>query len=105
MPPDSVKVDRSTIFGNPFTMDKRERAAAVALFREWLTSATWIADCEQRYPPLLTKHLCERRTALLAALPKLRGKNLACWCPLPAKGEEDICHAAVLIELAKRPVE
>ena len=103
MPPDTVKVDRGTIYGNPFTMENRERAEAVALFREWLTSATWVAECEQQYPPLLTKHLCERRTALLAALPKLRGKNLACWCPLPAEGEADTCHAAVLIDLANQP--
>ena len=31
---------------------------------------------------------------------ELAGKNLACWCPLPAPGEPDICHAAVLLELA-----
>ena len=102
MPPDTVKVDRSTIYGNPFTMENRERSEAVTLFREWLTSPTWTADCQQKYPPLLTKHLCNRRAVLLAALPKLRGKNLACWCPLPAEGEEDICHGAVLMELANK---
>lgn len=31
---------------------------------------------------------------------ELRGKDLACWCPLPADGKPDICHAAVLIEVA-----
>lgn len=30
----------------------------------------------------------------------LRGRDLACWCPLPAPGETDWCHAAVLLELA-----
>lgn len=30
----------------------------------------------------------------------LRGKNLACWCPLPKSGEPDHCHAAVLLRLA-----
>jgi hypothetical protein len=30
----------------------------------------------------------------------LAGKDLACWCPLPAEGEPDICHAAVLLDLA-----
>lgn len=30
----------------------------------------------------------------------LRGKDLGCWCPLPAPGEPDICHAAVLIDIA-----
>jgi hypothetical protein len=30
------------------------------------------------------------------------GKNLACWRPLPGHGESDICHAALLLELANR---
>ena len=30
----------------------------------------------------------------------LGGLSLACWCPLPAEGEPDICHARVLMELA-----
>lgn len=31
---------------------------------------------------------------------ELRGKDLACWCPLPAPGERDICHAAALLRIA-----
>lgn len=30
----------------------------------------------------------------------LGGRDLACWCPLPAEGEPDICHAAALLDLA-----
>jgi hypothetical protein len=30
----------------------------------------------------------------------LGGRDLACWCPLPAAGQPDICHAAVLLALA-----
>lgn len=37
---------------------------------------------------------------LQARLPELRGFNLACWCPLPAPGEPDCCHAATLLEIA-----
>lgn len=33
---------------------------------------------------------------------ELRGKNLACWCPLPGPGQRDLCHASVLLELANR---
>ena len=105
MPPDTVKVDRGTIYGNPFTTEKLERAEAVAKFRDWLTGPAWEANCDEQFPPLLTKHLCERRAQLLAALPKLRGKNLACWCPQPSEGEPDICHAAVLLELANQREE
>jgi hypothetical protein len=32
----------------------------------------------------------------------LAGKDLACWCPLPAAGEPDICHAAALLVIANQ---
>ena len=32
---------------------------------------------------------------------ELAGKSLACWCPLPAEGQPDLCHAAVLLEVAR----
>jgi hypothetical protein len=31
---------------------------------------------------------------------ELAGKDLACWCKLPAAGEPDVCHAAVLLSVA-----
>lgn len=89
MPANTVKVDRSTKWGNPFVPGEpsphdpellvRDRAHAVALYRE---SAA-------RDPALVA-----------AARAELRGKNLACWCPLPEPGEPDHCHAAVLLEIA-----
>ena len=33
---------------------------------------------------------------------ELRGKTLACLCPLPKPGEPDICHAALLLKLANK---
>lgn len=33
---------------------------------------------------------------------ELAGRDLACWCALPAPGEPDLCHAAVLLDLANR---
>lgn len=33
---------------------------------------------------------------------ELRGKDLACWCPLPDDGRPDICHAAVLLAVANQ---
>ncbi len=35
-----------------------------------------------------------------ARISELRGKNLACWCPL-----DQPCHADVLLELANAPAE
>lgn len=36
------------------------------------------------------------RVAMASAKRELRGKNLACWCPLGKP-----CHADVLLEIAK----
>lgn len=87
IPPNTVKVDRSTRYGNPFkvTEDRTEADCAMA-FHTWLTVDTAHAGSP------------ERRALLLAALPALRGKNLACWCKPRA-----FCHADVLLELANGP--
>jgi hypothetical protein len=34
---------------------------------------------------------------------RLAGRDLACWCPLPAEGEPDICHASILLAIANQP--
>lgn len=33
---------------------------------------------------------------------ELAGRDLACWCSLPTRGAPDVCHAAVLLEMANR---
>lgn len=98
MPPNTVKVDRTSRFGNPFkvglvacgcrsagdchhnTFRRATAAEAVQAYREVNRSARRLAEIRGR----------------------LRGKNLACWCPLPKPGEPDLCHAAVLLELANQ---
>ena len=76
MPANTVKVDRSTRWGNPVKPGNgTSRAQAVAEFRQMLEDLP-----------------ADERLALL--LP-LRGKNLACWCKL-----DDECHADVLLEMA-----
>jgi hypothetical protein len=92
MPGGTVKVDRSTPWGNPFKPGAelghpfdvygpvvRDRAHAVEIFKGY-------ARITSGYEGLVRR--------------KLRGKSLACWCPLPAEGEPDICHARVLLEIA-----
>jgi hypothetical protein len=74
MPENTIKVDRSTKWGNPFTNPKR----AANQFREWIWG--WAPDA------------IAMRTAARA---ELRGKNLGCWCAPGAK-----CHADVLLEIA-----
>lgn len=98
MPENTVYVGRPTKWGNPFHVvdvldaycgDKQEAAA----------------DCVRSYRhALLTddKAYIELRSAVDAAR-ELRGKNLACWCPLVDKDGNPVpCHADVLLELANR---
>jgi hypothetical protein len=92
MPANTVKVDRTTLFGNPFSVKEYGHDRAVALHRAWLTRKS-IGKGQ-------STELRQRRRAVLEALPTLRGKNLACWCALPEPGEPDNCHAALLLELA-----
>jgi hypothetical protein len=87
LPPNTVKVDRSTRWGNPFRIgDPHYPTAelAVARFRASLTMAP-------------RPHPESYMGAILRDLHELRGRNLACWCPL-----DQPCHADVLLELANR---
>ena len=86
MPPDTVKVDRSTRFGTPFrpgTPGIPDRRTAVALFERALRSGDLIR--EDPSSPFSAETIRA----------ELRGKNLACWCPL-----DDACHADVLLAIA-----
>lgn len=95
MPENTVSVARPGKWGNPFKvgqiyleknglLDASTPMKAVKLYREWVTSRIDGA-------PALHQVL------LKAELRKLRGKNLACWCPL-----DQHCHADVLLELANK---
>jgi len=83
MPENTVKVDRTTRWGNPFPLDPGGgRTHSVANYSAWITGKGSAPDGQ--FPPSaadIQQHL--------------RGKNLACWCPLDGP-----CHAAVLLEIA-----
>ena len=77
IPANTLKVDRTTRWGNDFIMaHEGTRLLAVAQHREQAIAQN--EACPQYYEPL-------------------RGKNLACWCPL-----DQPCHADVLLELANK---
>jgi hypothetical protein len=96
MPAGTVKVDRTTLFGNPFSIQQYGHDRAVELHRAWLTGSLG----PESIPAGRREELAALRAQVLAALPALRGKNLACWCALPRPGQRDNCHAALLLELA-----
>lgn len=78
-----VCVTRGTKWGNPYRLsdfsecmgEAEQRRNAVKTFREYL--------------------LRGRLVPLAEVYAELRGKNLACWCPL-----DQPCHADVLLEVA-----
>ena len=92
---EAVKVDRTTKWGNPYRVGEfGTRAECVEALRMLVTSyRSADADREKQNEWLRHMHL---------HIEDLRGNNLACWCPLPKDGEPDVCHAAVLLELANR---
>ncbi len=79
MPPNTVYVGRPTKWGNPYPVKcfSGGMAEVVPLFSKYL-----------RLTPYGIELAAEARS-------ELRGKDLACWCPLDAP-----CHADVLLEIA-----
>ena len=83
MPANTLKVDRTTHWGNPFTIAEcGSVAVAVAQHGRWMRGE--IAAPGGVEPP--------SRDVLRTAL---AGRNLACWCPLNGP-----CHADLLLTLA-----
>lgn len=93
MPENTVKVDRTTKWGNPWTLGDCFGSAerAVERFRSAVIGP--FLDGKQLRPCAATDSYIGR---IIANAPReLRGKNLACWCK-----PGDPCHADVLLELA-----
>ncbi len=89
MPPNTRKVDRSTWYGNPFTIESYGTAeAAVSEFRRILRFECLADELDQ---PAYD----QRIRTIAIRLDLLKGKNLACWCKLGTP-----CHADVLLEAA-----
>jgi hypothetical protein len=104
MPENTVYVGRPTKWGNPFNLEAcGTRSKAVRLYRAWMTGTFTEKSIEriigggakvEEQPLGIFYHLLIRG-GLRRMLPELRGKNLACWCPL-----DQPCHADVLLEIA-----
>ena len=98
MPANTVYVGRPTPWGNPFRIGVHGSAQkCVSLYRECcfgqpgpgeLTTAQLLA-ANRAWPDHFSMP-CEKTAKAF-----LRGKDLACWCPL-----DQSCHADVLLELA-----
>jgi hypothetical protein len=96
MPPGTVKVDRTTLFGNPFAQGvELPQAEAVALHRRWIKQDILDSELLAMFGPEEGARLIERRRVVCEALPQLAGKSLACWCRIGTP-----CHVDTLLELA-----
>ena len=122
MPDNTVYVGRGSMWGNPFAVLFGQRADTLGVMSdlnvvdirsgeviafhcltkaEALSRAAFQFDCLIR--GAVDGHPLRQATldvepdfaALADHLHELRGKNLACWCPL-----DQPCHADVLLELA-----
>ena len=108
MPANTVYVGRPTMWGNPFKVGGCYKRVTIGGFD---TFAQQIGSLVDGYTRIATIKQAVEWFAWLAgangsALPErarqhLRGKNLACWCPLVDKdGHRVPCHADVLLEIA-----
>lgn len=105
MPENTVKVDRTTKWGNPYRVIKESGRMWCGHTKSWqpiysvYIGPTLIARCSSKDEALaisVRRFLgkCHYMPSTIDLAP-LRGKNLACWCPL-----DKPCHADVLLELA-----
>jgi hypothetical protein len=80
LPPNTIYVGRPSRWGNPFKVSvEASRSDVVDLFEAWAYADTPQAASWREELKL-----------------QLRGKDLACWCPVDGKP----CHADVLLRLA-----
>lgn len=92
MPPNTVKADRGTRWGNPFHTHadgvRMTNEVAVALLRDLVAKTGGYVATVRGKSVLTTIGDIERG---------LRGKDVACWCSL-----DKPCHVDLLIELANK---
>jgi hypothetical protein len=94
LPADTINVARPGPWGNPFVVGRDgTREECVALYEALIVgTACKTAAASPAQQMKLQAHAA-------AHLDSLRGKDLACWCPLDGRP----CHADVLLRLANAP--
>jgi hypothetical protein len=107
LPEGAVCVDRTTKWGNPFKVGENIRNDSPL----WPYIADTIpggarglvalAPMTAEQAVALYSSWVVEQPHLMLSLGELAGRDLACWCPPPAVGEPDHCHAAYLIELVR----
>ena len=98
MPADTIYVGRGSAWGNPFIVmgidDEYFITSGAGRNSELMTRAQAQQGACDLYRDYITRLSPKVRATLLLAL---KGKNLACWCPL-----DQPCHADILLEVANQ---
>jgi hypothetical protein len=108
MPANSVKVDRSTRWGNPFRPGEPAVVRVFDMIELQINHIPYLeanilltlqvgdsADCLRLFRIYSLARAYHLSIGDTDPWKELRGKNLACWCPLGKP-----CHADVLLEIA-----
>jgi hypothetical protein len=107
-PEHAVYVGRPTRFGNPYRLIRQDNGWAVQFGDHGGSVGIFHNDFEaRRYATEAFRvwiNLPEQADTLRLFRALLHGRDLTCWCPLPADGQPDHCHAAVLLEIANQGV-
>lgn len=94
MPEGAVYVGRPTKWGNPYKitrMGEHFKVTRGAVPTYWDNYDEALSNSVARFREYMQSLVKEN----IAKINELRGKDLACWCPL-----DQPCHADVLLELA-----
>lgn len=94
LPDGAIYVVRPTRWGNPWVVHAEEIVLHRDSAEEW-----WTPGGARRTEVVLFAQ--DLRGGLLGLEPtRLTGRDLACWCSLPAEGRPDWCHGAILLAWA-----
>ena len=101
-------VGRPTRFGNPYRLIRRDTGWTVQFGDHGVGVGTFPTDAEaRRYATEAFRvwiNQPEQADTLRLFRALLHGRDLTCWCPLPATGLPDHCHASVLLEIVNQAV-
>jgi len=99
MPANTVKVDRSTAWGNPYRVDELVDLEQANKWGWQILQNVRCADAASAVV-MFRRSLQSNGASQYAVRSRLAGKNLACWCK-----PDDPCHADVLLEIANAPAK
>ncbi|GGV36750.1 hypothetical protein GCM10010293_40190 [Streptomyces griseoflavus] len=106
-PDGAVYVGRGSHYGNPYRLVRHDGGWSVRFGDDGGGVGTFPTALEaRRYAAEAYRwwiNQPEQAETLRAFRGLLYGRDLMCWCPMPGPGEPDHCHAAVLLDLVRRP--